>query len=162
MRLSRSFPAVAALVFLAACDLSTEPNVPDPIDPANDFYAPALAIDIASMTKLPTGVYIKDKVVGTGGVAAANDSVKVDYTGWTPNGTQFDTSKQTGRKPLEFLIGKGVYIPAFESAVIGMQPGGVRLIIIPTALAYGRGGKPDAGIAPNTNLIFQIEYVARL
>ena len=162
MRLLRSFPAIAVLAILAACDLSTAPDVPDPIDPAKDSYASSLGVDIATMTKLSTGVYIKDKVVGTGTVAAANDSVQVNYTGWTPNGFQFDTSKLPSRKPLEFVIGKAIYIPAFESAVVGMQPGGTRLIIIPTGLAYGPAGNSNAGIPPNTNLVFQIEYLARL
>ena len=36
MRLLRSFSAVAALTILAACDLSTGPDIPAPIDPAND------------------------------------------------------------------------------------------------------------------------------
>ena len=162
MRSSRPFAALAALVLLAACDLSTSPNVPAPIDPAKDSYATSLGIDIATMTKLANGVYIKDKVVGAGTAAATNDSVKVNYTGWLPNGQMFDTSKQTGRTPLEFVIGKSVYIPAFETAVIGMQPGGVRTIIIPTGLAYGAAGRADAGIPANTNLIFQIEYVSRL
>jgi len=162
MRQFRSFAAVAALALLAACDLSTAPNVPDPIDPANDSYASSLGIDIASMTKLPNGVYMKDKVVGTGTAAATADSVKVNYTGWLPNGTLFDTSKQSGRTPLEFVIGKQIYIPAFEDAVIGMKEGGTRLIIIPTGLAYGPQGRPGAGIPANTNLIFQIEYIARV
>ncbi|MFL5555734.1 MAG: FKBP-type peptidyl-prolyl cis-trans isomerase, partial [Gemmatimonadaceae bacterium] len=136
--------------------------VPAPIDPANDSYATSLGIDIATMTKLANGVYIKDTFVGTGAAAAANDSVKVDYTGFLPNGNQFDTSKQTGRVPLEFVIGKQVLIPAFETAVIGMQPGGKRTIIIPTGLAYGEVGRAQAGIPPNTNLIFKLEYVSRL
>jgi FKBP-type peptidyl-prolyl cis-trans isomerase FkpA len=163
MRLLRSFPAVAALAFLAACDLSTDPDVPDPIDPANDFYAPALGVDIATMTKLESGVYLKDKTVGQGAAAATNDSVKVNYSGWLPNGSLFDTSKQGGRVPLEFVAGKGKYLPAFENAVIGMQPGGsVPTYVIPTGLAYGRVGFPEAGIPPNTNLVFQIEYIGRL
>ena len=153
---------MVVLAVLAACDLNTAPEVPDPIDPANDSYASSLGVDISTMTKLTSGVYIKDKVVGAGAAAAANDSVQVNYTGWTPNGFQFDTSKLPSRKPLEFVIGKGLYIPAFESAVVGMQPGGTRQIIIPTALAYGPLGNPQAGIPPNTNLVFQIEYVARL
>lgn len=162
MRLLRSLPAIFALAVLAACDLSTAPDVPDPIDPANDSYASSLGVDIGTMTKLSNGVYIKDKVVGTGDAAAANDSVQVHYTGWTPNGFQFDTSKLPSRKPLEFVIGHNVFIAAFETAVVGMQPGGTRQIIIPTALAYGPIGNADAGIPPNTNLIFQIEYIARL
>jgi FKBP-type peptidyl-prolyl cis-trans isomerase len=162
MRAFRSLFAVAGLALVAACDLSTEPNVPDPIDPANDSYATSLGIDIATMTKRPSGVYVKDKVVGAGGAAAENDSVQVNYTGWIPNGGMFDTSKQTGRKPLEFVVGKDVYLTAFEDAVVGMQPGGVRVIIIPTGLAYGRTGNPNAGIPPNTNLIFEIEFIGRL
>jgi peptidylprolyl isomerase len=160
MRLLRSLPALFALSILAACDLSTAPDVPDPIDPAKDSYATSLGVDISTMTKLSNGVYIKDKVVGEGAIAATNDSVQINYTGWTPNGFQFDSSKLPSRKPLEFVIGKGVYIPAFESAVIGMQPGGTRQIIIPTALAYGPIQQP--GIPPNTNLVFEIEYLARL
>ena len=161
MRELRSLAAVASLTLIAACSLNTEPNVPAPIDPANDSYASSLGIDIAKMTKLPNGVYIKDKTVGAGAAAAASDSVKIDYTGHLPNGTLFDTSKQTGRTPLEFVIGKQVYLAAFEAAVIGMQPGGVRQIIIPTGLAYGAGGRPPV-IPPNTNLIFDIEYIRRL
>jgi FKBP-type peptidyl-prolyl cis-trans isomerase len=161
MRQPRSFAGVAALVLLAACDLSTSPNVPAPIDPAQDSYASSLGIDISTMTKLPNGVYIKDKTVGTGTAAAANDSVQINYTGWLPNGTMFDTSKQSGRVPLEFVVGKNVYIPAFEASVIGMQPGGVRQVIIPTGLAYGASGFPQAGIPANTNLVFQIEYITR-
>ena len=114
------------------------------------------------MTKLANGVYIKDKTVGAGAAAVTQDSVKIDYTGWLPNGTRFDTSKQTGRVPLEFVIGKSVFLPAFETAVIGMQPGGVRTAILPTAQAYGVAGYPQAGIPANSNLVFQIEYITRL
>jgi FKBP-type peptidyl-prolyl cis-trans isomerase FkpA len=162
MRQLRSFAGVATIALLAACDLSTAPNVPAPIDPANDSYASALGVDISTMTKLPNGVYIKDKTVGAGTAAATNDSVQVNYSGWLPNGQLFDTSKQTGRTPLEFVIGKSVYIPAFETSVVGMQPGGVRQVIIPTALAYGSAGFAQAGIPPNTNLVFQLEYIKRL
>jgi peptidylprolyl isomerase len=162
MRLIRSIPAIAALAFVAACDLSTGPRVPDPIDPAEDSYAPALGVDIATMTKTASGVYVKDKVVGQGTAAAANDSVKVHYTGWLPNGTRFDTSKLSGRKPLEFVVGKNTYLPAFEASVLGMQPGGVRQIVIPTGLAYGPLGAPEAGIPPNTNLVFELEYIERM
>jgi FKBP-type peptidyl-prolyl cis-trans isomerase FkpA len=162
MRLIRSIAPIAVLAFAAACDLSTEPRVPAPIDPAEDSYAPALGIDISTMTKLASGVYIKDKTVGQGAAAAANDSVKVHYTGWLPNGQQFDTSKRTNGKPLEFVVGKATFLPAFENSVVGMQPGGVRQIVIPTGLAYGSLGAPQAGIPPNTNLVFQIEYIERL
>ena len=72
MRVIRSFSAIASLVLLAACDLSTDPDIPDPIDPANDTYASSLGVNIASMTKTASGLYYKDKVVGTGTVVAAS------------------------------------------------------------------------------------------
>ena len=53
MRLMRSFSAVAAIVFMAACDLSTDPNVPAPIDPAKDSYATSLEIDMDSFDLTP-------------------------------------------------------------------------------------------------------------
>ena len=74
MRLFRSVSAVAALAVLASCDLCTAPNVPDPIDPAQDTYASSLGVNIASMTKTSTGLYYKNKVVGTGTASAKGDS----------------------------------------------------------------------------------------
>ena len=161
MRLIRSIPAIAALVFAAACDLSTEPRVPDPIDPANDSYAPALGVDIASMTKTSSGLYYKNKVVGTGAAAQSGDSVSVHYTLWMTNGTKIESSKDGTPKPLEFLTGATPrrVIPGFEEGVIGMQPGGVRQLVIPTHLAWAT--LPNSPVPPNSNVVFEVEYLER-
>ena len=169
MRLFRSFSALAALTVVAACDLSTEPDLPAPIDPASDTYATALGVDIASMTKTASGLYFKDKAVGTGTVVAAtNDSVRVNYTLWLTNGTKVDSSKDPGGTPFEFRIGDTRFIRGFSEGVVGMKPGGVRQLVIPTALAWGQGGSPvdptnptAPRVQPNANVVFEIEFLSK-
>jgi FKBP-type peptidyl-prolyl cis-trans isomerase len=164
MRLSRTLSAVAAVTLLAACDLSTEPNVPDPIDPAQDTYATALGVNISSMTKTSSGLYYKDKTVGTGTVVAAvNDSIQANYTLWLTNGTKVDSSIDTGT-PIEFRIGDTDVIPGFSEGFLGMKPGGVRQLVIPSQLAWGPRGSSVPGkvsVQPNANVIFEIEYLQK-
>ena len=164
MRHIRSFAGIAALATLAACDLSTAPNIPAPIDPAADTYATALGVNIASMTKTASGLYYKDKVVGSGAAAQANDSIRVNYTLWLTNGTKVDSSIDAG-KPIEFRVGDPTIIPGFNEGFIGMTPGGVRQLVIPTRLAWGTAGSAVAGkpvVPPNANVVFEIQYLARL
>ncbi len=167
MRLMRSFSAVAAIVFMAACDLSTDPNVPAPIDPTKDTYAPALGVDIASMTKTSSGLYYQNKTVGAGAAAQKGDSVRVHYTLWLTNGTKVQSSRESSTgAPLEFLTGATPprVLPGFEEGIIGgliaMQPGGVRQLVIPPGLAWGSDGFPP--VQPNANVVFEIEYLGRL
>jgi peptidylprolyl isomerase len=67
--------------------------------------------------------------------ARDGDTVKVHYTGTLKDGTVFDSSR--GRDPLEFTIGAGRLIPAFEQTVIGMSLGESRTTTIPAENAYG-------------------------
>ena len=163
MRHIRSFVGISALAMLAACDLSTSPNVPAPIDPANDTYASALGVDIASMTKTSTGLYYKNKVVGTGIAARSGDSVQVHYTLWLTNGTKVQSSRDGTAGPARILLGDSAptaAIPGFQEGIIGMQPGGIRLLVIPPQLAWGSTGRPP--VQPNANIVFEIEYIARI
>jgi peptidylprolyl isomerase len=63
------------------------------------------------------------------------DTVKVNYTGKLSDGTIFDTS--VDRHPLQFTLGKGALIAGFEKAVIGMNAGDKKTVIIPFTEAYG-------------------------
>jgi peptidylprolyl isomerase len=67
--------------------------------------------------------------------AKRGDTVKVHYVGTFEDGTVFDTSRE--REPLPFTIGQGEVIPGFEEAVIGMNPGESKKIVIPAENAYG-------------------------
>jgi peptidylprolyl isomerase len=63
------------------------------------------------------------------------DTVQVNYTGKLSDGTIFDTS--VDRHPLQFTLGKGALIAGFEKAVIGMNTGEKKTVIIPFVEAYG-------------------------
>jgi peptidylprolyl isomerase len=67
--------------------------------------------------------------------AKQGDTVKVHYTGTLDDGTIFDTSAD--REPLQFTIGGGQVIPGFDTAVMDMSPGEIRVSIIPAEDAYG-------------------------
>lgn len=67
--------------------------------------------------------------------AKKDNVVKVHYTGKLDNGQVFDSSKD--REPLEFKIGEGRLIPAFEDGVIGMKVEESKTIKIPSKEAYG-------------------------
>lgn len=160
MRLIRSFSVMSVLAVLAACDLSTKPNVPAPIDPAEDTYAPTLGVDISSMTKTASGLYYKDTQMGSGDAAKLGDSVQVHYTLWLTNGTKVESSHDRGTA-YRLLLGDQSAtgaIPGFQEGVLGMMPGGIRQLVVPPSLAWGPYG--SGPIQPNANVVFEVEYVA--
>lgn len=65
------------------------------------------------------------------------DTVKVHYIGTLKDGTQFDSSREPGREPLEFTVGRGMMIPGFENAVRGHELGDRFEVDIPCDQAYG-------------------------
>ena len=67
--------------------------------------------------------------------AKSGDTVKIHYTGTLEDGTEFDSS--AGGEPLEFTLGSGNVIPAFDKAVQGMAVGETKSINIPPEDAYG-------------------------
>ena len=83
------------------------------------------------------------------------------YTLWLTNGTRIESSKDRN-EPFEFLTGGTPphVLPGFEEGVIGMQPGGVRQLVVPPQLAYGSLG--NGPVQPNANIVFEIEYIDRV
>lgn len=101
-------------------------------------------------------VAFQDAAVGTGAMVQPGDTVTLNYTGRLQDGTVFDSS--AGKAPITFTLGSSQIIPGLEQGVVGMQPGGKRLIIIPPALAYG---SRDYGPIPaNSTLMFEIDLVS--
>ena len=67
--------------------------------------------------------------------AKSGDFVHVHYTGKFDDGSVFDSSE--GRDPLTFQLGKGMVVPGFEKAIVGMSVGEKRTTEIPAAEGYG-------------------------
>lgn len=101
-----------------------------------------------------------DLQAGNGAAIAAGSQVAVVYKGWLTNGTLFDESRTSTDGKLQafsFAEGQHQVIPGWESGLLGVKEGGVRLLIIPPALGYGATGQGP--IPGNSMLIFQVQVV---
>jgi peptidylprolyl isomerase len=137
-------PAAAAAAAAAAA--SGLPAPPDVAAPPPDA------------TKTASGLASLVLVAGTGTEhPSQNDTVKVNYSGWTTDGKMFDSSvapMQPGRKAEPIMISLGRVIPGWTEGLELMVVGEKRRLWIPEELAYkGRPGAP-----PGT-LVFDIELV---
>jgi len=128
----------------------------DPSNPANEAYAASLGVKIAEMTAVNSSLYIKDVVVGTGAVATTGKSLRVIYTGWLVNGTQFDSN--VGKEAITFVLGHQEVIEGWDLGLAGMKAGGKRRLLIGSLLAYGPDS--DGRIPPNSTLVFDVELLS--
>ncbi|KAL7281353.1 hypothetical protein ACG7TL_004662 [Trametes sanguinea] len=110
----------------------------------------------AETKTLAGGVKIVDHKVGSGPQAKAGDRVSMRYIGKLENGKIFD--QNTKGKPFNFRLGKGEVIKGWDVGIVGMQPGGERLLTIPAPMAYGKKGQP--GIPANSTLIFEVKLLS--
>lgn len=107
-----------------------------------------------------TELMMRDEVIGTGAIAAAGDSVTVNYVGALTDGKVFDTSANHAQTAngFTFPLGAGQVIKGWDQGVAGMKEGGKRLLLIPASLAYGSGGVQGV-IPPNATLVFEVELL---
>jgi FKBP-type peptidyl-prolyl cis-trans isomerase FkpA len=146
----RSLLIALTAAAMAACSSGTDPLT-------DDLFAPELGIDLSQMTRMSSGLYYQDLVVGTSPAVVNGSNVIVHYEGWLPDGTKFDSSRDRG-DPFVFAVGEGSVIQGWDEGVVGILLGGTRRLVIPSELAYGeRGAGP---IPPDTPLVFEVEVLA--
>lgn len=99
---------------------------------------------------------IIDITVGDGAEVADGATITAHYTGaLCKDGTIFQSSHD-GDEPATF--GLDQVIKGWTQGVPGMKVGGVRRLIIPSALAYG-SKRAASKIPPNSDLVFDIELI---
>ncbi len=116
--------------------------------------APAidLAADFAPVTELATG----DVWVGEGDPVEAGAVLTVQYVGLGQQSrAEFDSSWSRG-EPATFSLDQ--VIPGWQEGMLGMQPGGRRLLVIPGDMAYGEQGSPPV-ILPDETLVFVVDLI---
>ena len=148
------FAMLSSLLLLLGCGGDSDSG-----DPAKVSYASELGVDLKAMEHRPSGLYLQDLQVGTGDESTTGRQVTVNYTGWLPDGTKFDSSKNPGRNPFSFTPGQGRVIDGWEEGVVGMKVGGVRKLVIPASLGYGAQGAGST-IPPNSVLVFDVELLS--
>lgn len=67
--------------------------------------------------------------------AKKGDTVRVNYTGRSEDGTVFESS--VGLAPLEFTIGSDEVVQGFEDAVLGMHPGEKKTVTVQPEEGFG-------------------------
>ena len=138
---------IALLVVAAACHS----------DSKSRGFSGSLGIDTTKMTKAASGLWYTDVAMGQGDSAVEGRTVTVHYTGWLPDGTKFDSSRDRG-EPFAFTLGAGQVISGWDEGVKGMKVGGRRKLVLPPQLAYGENGAPPA-IPPGATLVFDVEVL---
>ncbi|KAK6930737.1 FKBP-type peptidyl-prolyl cis-trans isomerase domain [Dillenia turbinata] len=111
-------------------------------------------------TETDSGLQYKDLRVGSGPLPKMGETVLVDWDGYTIGyyGRIFEARNKTKGGSFEgndkdffkFKIGSQQVIPAFEEAVSGMAPGGIRRIIVPPELGYPDNDFNRMGPRPTT------------
>jgi peptidylprolyl isomerase len=124
-------------------------------DPARIEFASSLNVDLAQMNRTGSGPYWQDLTIGEGDTAKVGDPVRVHLTGWLPDGTEVQTTR--GEEPIPFKLGYGQVIRGFDEGIVGMRIGGIRKLVIPPELAFGRLGLAAEGIPPLTTMIYEVE-----
>lgn len=105
-----------------------------------------------------SGLKYQDVQIGKGRSANAGDMISVEYVGFHTNGSVFDSSLKPGRTMFSFRLGAGDVIPGWDEGVAGMKLGGIRRLVVPPNLGYGRKGNPPV-IGPNATLAFMVRIV---
>jgi peptidylprolyl isomerase len=141
--------AADAGAHLAGASAAAASVLPAPSDVAKP---PANALRTAS------GLTSKILIAGTGTThPGQNDSVKVNYTGWTSDGKMFDSSvapPQPGRKAEPIVASLDRTFPGWTEGLQLMVVGEKRRFWIPEELAFGgRRG------APAGTVVFDIELL---
>ena len=142
-------------------------NTAPTIDPY-PTVSPIIATPSASLTEILTA-YDASKIVttesglqyivyqeGEGTPASVGDTVKVHYSGYLPDGNQFDSSITRGI-PLEFPVGRGSVIKGWDEGFTLLKPGSKAILIIPPTLGYGN--QDNGQIPPNSTLYFDVELL---
>ncbi|MCM1319900.1 MAG: FKBP-type peptidyl-prolyl cis-trans isomerase [Muribaculaceae bacterium] len=109
----------------------------------------------AEVKETPSGLQYVVEKEGTGAQPTADSEVTVHYTGKLLDGTVFDSSVSRG-EPATFPLNR--VIPGWTEGVQLMKEGAKYTFFIPSDLAYGAQGVPNA-IPPHSTLIFEVELI---
>jgi FKBP-type peptidyl-prolyl cis-trans isomerase len=140
--------ALAGVVFAAPV-----PKPSGKVDPGKPWEFPDL--DLKGWEKKESGLKVWDVKVGEGAAVTAGATVTVSYVGWLTDGKKFDSSLEH-RAPPTFPLNQ--VIKGWQEGMIGMKPGGIRRLVIPPDMAYGKNGAGNQ-IPGDATLVFVIEYV---
>jgi FKBP-type peptidyl-prolyl cis-trans isomerase FkpA len=125
-------------------------------DELSQYASRATAFDAATVTELGK----EDLKVGDGADITATSDFSAYYIGWNPSGKIFDSSMKDGALLAPLSVGPNgtPVIEGWTQGADGMKVGGIRLLSIPSDLAYKEMGSGE-DIPPNTPIKFVLMIV---
>lgn len=129
--------------------------------------AGALALALAGLAGCQSGLSpsqqvfftIDDVVIGTGATPTPGDYVTIRYVAWLWEEDAIDhKGQQVDSGELEFVLGIGQTLPAFDNGLGNMRVGGLRRMQVPPEDALGAQGQGN--IPPNSTLVIEVELLA--
>ncbi len=106
---------------------------------------------------MPSGVAIKELVVGTGAIAGRGKVVLAHIRGFLHRGEECYNTHTQGQ-PARIDLAKRESIAGLRKGIEGMRVGGRRELIVSPHLAYGEKGLPGL-IPPNAVIRFEVELL---
>lgn len=97
-------------------------------------------------------------IEGKGEEIAIGDTVVVHYSGWTWDGTQFDSSWERGA-PASFQVNSEGLIEGFVQALEGVKVGSQVVAVIPPELGYGDNAQ--GAIPAGSTLVFVVDVLGK-
>lgn len=97
---------------------------------------------------------------GDGATISDSDTVKVNYTGWTPDGAIFDSTKKDGEDASPTSLSLSQVVDGWKEGLAGKKVGGTYLLSLPADKAYGETGSGDGYIPANTPIKFIVEVIS--
>ena len=110
----------------------------------------------ANVKELPSGLKIAILKEGTGAMPKKGEVVLVNYYGALKTGVKFDESFTRG-EPINFPIGAGQVIPAWDQGLMELKEGTIAVLFVPAALGYGE--RKTGPIPANSDLVFYVELL---
>ncbi len=107
-------------------------------------------------TKTGSGLIYREVTPGSGPSPKATDTVRVNYRGTLPDGSEFDSSYKRN-EPAEFPLDH--VIPCWTEGLQKMKVGGKAILTCPSSIAYGAQGHPPV-IPGGAVLTFEVELLS--
>ena len=92
---------------------------------------------------------------GQGERATPGQRIAIHYTGWLPDGTRIEATRERG--PVMVTIGEDYLIDGIMEGVEGIRIGEERLLVIKPELGYET--LEQSGVPPNSWLVFRVTRV---
>jgi FKBP-type peptidyl-prolyl cis-trans isomerase len=107
------------------------------------------------------GVRYRDLQLGEGATATVGQIATIHFIAWIDDdgvrGREVFRSRDRGQ-PVSFVIGARNVMPGWNAGIQGMKPGGVRLLLIPPAMAYGDRSIEDR-VPAKASLMIRVELL---